>query len=122
MRLFDMDVRHSRWSLVLLFGCALSACDIGPGGPLGLGNNNNGFNIGGEGGGGSAALSFTVQPSTATEGNIITPPIQVRVADSLGNVDSSFAAAITITIGVHPVGGNPSGTTRVTPLNRVAQF
>jgi len=122
MRLFDMDVRHARWSLVLLFGCALSACDIGAGGPLGLGGNNNGFNIGGGGGGGSALLSFTVQPSTATQGNIITPPIQVRVADSLGNVDSTFTAAITITIGVNPVGGNLSGTTSVTPVNGVAQF
>ena len=123
MRLFDMDLRHTRWSLVLLFTGALSACDIGPGGPLGLGGNNGGLDIGGRGGGGgSALLSFTVQPSTATEGNIITPPIQVRVADSLGNVDSSFTAAITITIGVNPVGGNLSGTTSVAPVNGVAQF
>src|SRR5213082_1767326 len=123
MRLFDLDLRHTRWSLVLLFTGALSACDIGPGGPLGLGGNNAGLDIGGRGGGGgSALLSFTVQPSTATEGNIITPPIQVRVADSLGNVDSSFTTAITITIGVNPVGGNLSGTTSVTPVNGIAQF
>ncbi len=122
MRLFDMHVRHTRWSLLLSFACALSACDIGPGGPLGLGGNNGGFNIGGPGGGGAALLSFTVQPSSATAGNIITPPIQVLVADSLGNVDSTFTAAITITIGVNPVGGNLFGTTSVTPVNGVVQF
>jgi len=122
MRLFGMDVRHTRWSLLLSFACALSACDIGPGGPLGLGGNNPGIAIGGTGGGGARVLSFAVQPSTATAGNIITPPIQVVVSDSLGNVDSTFTAAITITIGVNPVGGNLSGTTSVAPVNGVAQF
>ncbi len=122
MRLFGMDVRHTRWSLLLSFACALSACDIGPGGPLGLGGNNPGIAIGGTGGGGARVLSFAVQPSTATAGNIITPPIQVLVSDSLGIVDSTFTAAITITIGVNPVGGNLFGTTSVTPVNGIAQF
>jgi hypothetical protein len=122
MRLFDMDARHTRWSLLLSFACALSACDIGPGGPLGLGGNNPGIAISGTGGGGARALSFAVQPSTATAGNIITPPIQVLVSDSLGIVDSTFTAAITITIGVNPAGGNLSGTTSVTPVNGIAQF
>src|SRR5438874_11894067 len=99
MRLFDMDLRHTRWTLVLLFTGALSACDIGPGGPLGLGGNNGGLDIGGRGGGGgSALLSFTVQPSTATGGNIIPPPVLLRVADSLGHVDSRFPPARTLTI------------------------
>src|SRR5947207_12213938 len=122
MRLFGMDVRHTRWSLLLSFACALSACDIGPGGPLGLGGNNPGIAIGGTGGGGARVLSFAVQPSTATAGNIITPPIQVVVSDSLGNVDSTFIAAITITIGVNPVGGNLFGTTSVRPVHGIAQF
>jgi len=122
MRLFGMDVRHTRWSLLLSFACALSACDIGPGGPLGLGGNNPGIAIGGTGGGGARVLSFAVQPSTATAGNIITPPVQVLVSDSLGIVDSTFTAPITITIGVNPVGGNLSGTTSVTPVNGTAQF
>ena len=122
MRLIGMHVRHTRWSLLLPFACALSACDIGPGGPLGLGGNNGGIAIGGTGGGGGRVLSFSVQPSTATAGNIITPPVQVLVSDSLGIVDSTFTAAITITIGVNPVGGNLSGTTSVTPVNGTAQF
>ena len=100
MRLLNMylDLRHTAWLLVPL-ACALNACDEGPGGPLGLGENNGGIAIGGTGGGtGAGILSFAVQPSSATAGNIITPPVQVTVRDSLGNVDTSFTAAITITL------------------------
>jgi hypothetical protein len=119
MRLLSM--RHTRWSL-LLVACALGACDVGPGGPLGLGGNG-GIAIGGTGGGsGADTLGFAVQPSNATAGNIITPAIQVIVRDSLGNPDTSFTAAITITIGVNPSGGTLSGTASVAPVNGIAQF
>jgi len=119
MRLLSM--RHTRWSL-LLVACALGACDVGPGGPLGLGGNG-GIAIGGTGGGsGADTLGFAVQPSSATAGNIITPAIQVIVRDSLGNPDTSFTAAITITIGVNPSGGTLSGTASVAPVNGIAQF
>ena len=120
MRLLSM--RHTRWSL-LLVACALGACDVGPGGPLGLGGNNGGIPIGGTGGGsGADTLGFAVQPSSATAGNIITPAIQVIVRDSLGNPDTSFTTAITITIGVNPSGGTLSGTASVAPVNGIAQF
>jgi len=119
MRLLSM--RHTRWSL-LLVACALGACDVGPGGPLGLGGNG-GIAIGGTGGGsGADTLGFAVQPSGATAGNIITPAIQVIVRDSLGNPDTSFTTAITITIGVNPSGGTLSGTASVAPVNGIAQF
>jgi len=119
MRLLSM--RHTRWSL-LLVACALGACDVGPRGPLGLGGNG-GIAIGGTGGGsGADTLGFAVQPSSATAGNIITPAIQVIVRDSLGNPDTSFTAAITITIGVNPSGGTLSGTASVAPVNGIAQF
>jgi len=124
MRLLNMylHLRHTAWLLVPL-ACVLNACDAGPGGPLGLGGKNSGIPIGGSGGGtGADALSFTVEPTNATDGNIITPPIQVVVRDSVGNVDTGFTAAITITIAVNPVGGNLSGTTSVAPVNGVAQF
>jgi len=124
MRLLNMHshLRHTAWLLVPL-ACALNACDEGPGGPLGLGGNNGGIAIGGTGGGtGAGILSFAVQPSSATAGNIITPPVQVTVRDSLGNVDTSFTAAITITLAVNPVGGILSGTTSVAPVNGIAQF
>jgi len=120
MRLLSM--RHTRWSL-LLVACALGACDVGPGGPLGLGGNNGGIPIGGTGGGsGADTLGFAVQPSSATAGNIITPAIQVIVRDSVGNPDTSFTTAITITIGVNPSGGILSGTASVAPVNGIAQF
>jgi hypothetical protein len=108
---------------LLLVLCTLGACDVGPGGPLGLGGNNGGIPIGGTGGGtGADTLRFAKQPSNATAGNIITPPIQVVVRDSLGNPDTSFTAAITITIAVNPAGGTLSGTTSVAPVNGIAQF
>ena len=62
--------------------------------------SNRGFAIGGGGGGGTGpdALAFTVQPSSATAGNI------------------------TMSIGVNPVGGRLSGTLSVAPVNGTALF
>ena len=119
MRLLGM--RHTPWSLLLPLACALSACDPGPA-VLGLGGNNGSIVISGTGGTGSGLLSFQVQPSNATAGNIITPAIQVIVRDSLGNTDSSFTTAITISISTNPVGGTLSGTASVAPVNGIAQF
>ena len=117
-----LGMRTTRWSSLLL-ACALTACEVGAGGPLGEGVNNGGFAVGGTGGGGgTGTLSFSVQPSSATAGNIITPAIQVIVRDSVGNPDSSFTAAITMTIGVNPSGGTLSGTASVAPVNGIAQF
>ena len=86
--------------------------------------SNRGFAIGGGGGGGTGpdALAFTVQPSSATAGNIITPAIQVLVRDSLGIPDSAFAGSITMSISVNPVGGRLSGTLSVAPVNGTALF
>src|SRR2546425_477726 len=85
---------------------------------------NGGFAIGGGGGGGTGPdrLAFTVQPSNATAGNIITPAIQVLVRDSLGTPDSSFASGITMSISVNPVGGRLSGSLTVAPVNGIAVF
>jgi len=77
---------------------------------------------GGRGGTGPDALAFTVQPSNATAGDIITPAIQVLVRDSLGVPDSSFAGSITISISVNPVGGRVSGSLSVAPVNGIALF
>ena len=86
--------------------------------------SNGGLAIGGGGGGGSGpdALAFTVQPSSATAGNIITPAVQVLVRDSLGIPDSAFAGSITMSISVNPVGGRLSGTLSVAPVNGIALF
>lgn len=117
-----LGMRFAAWSLLLPLACALSACDAGAA-VLGLGGNNGGIVIGGTGAGTSGdTLRFSVQPSSATAGNIITPAIQVVVRDSLGNVDSSFTKAITISIATNPVGGLLSGTTSAAPVNGIAQF
>lgn len=89
-----------------------------------LSSTNGGIAISGGGGGGTGpdALRFTVQPSDATAGNIITPAIQVTVVDSLGVPDSTFTNPITIAIGINPVGGNLSGTLSVVPVNAIASF
>jgi hypothetical protein len=87
-----------------------------------LGGGGLAISGGGGGGSGAATLSFTVQPSTATAGNIITPPIQVTVRDSLGNPDSAFTAAITMSIAFNPVGGNLTGTRSIAPVNGIAAF
>jgi len=86
--------------------------------------SNRGIAIGGGGGGGTGpdALSFLVQPSSATAGNIITPAIQVLVRDSLGRPDSAFAGSITMSISVNPVGGRISGTLSIAPVNGIALF
>ncbi|HEX9488556.1 MAG TPA: hypothetical protein VF976_15925 [Gemmatimonadales bacterium] len=86
--------------------------------------SNRGIAIGGGGGGGTGpdALSFLVQPSSATAGNIITPAIQVLVRDSLGRPDSAFAGSITMSISVNPVGGRLSGTSSIAPVNGIALF
>ena len=86
-------------------------------------NSTGGLAISGGGGGstGPDVLSFIVQPTTAAAGNIITPPIQVAVRDSLGNLDTA-STTITMTIGINPVGGRLSGTLSVAPVNGVALF
>lgn len=86
-------------------------------------SSNGGLAISGGGGStGPDRLSFGVQPSSATAGDIITPAIQVTVSDSFGIPDTAFAAAITMAIGANPVGGNLSGTLSVAPVNGIASF
>src|SRR2546425_12787799 len=89
-----------------------------------LPRSKRGRAMGGGGGGGTGpdALAFTVQPSNATAGDIITPAIQVLVRDSLGVPDSTFAGSISMSISVNPVGGRLSGTLSVAPVNGIASF
>jgi hypothetical protein len=81
-----------------------------------------GIAIGHTGGTTSDVLVLKVQPSNVTAGNVITPAVQVQVQDTLGNVDSSFTASVTVAISTNPVGGKLSGTTSVAPVNGVALF
>ena len=83
---------------------------------------NRGIAIGHTGGTGTGLLAFRVQPRGVTAGNIMTPAVQVQIQDTLGNVDTSFTASVTIAIGTNPAGGRLSGTTSVAPVNGVALF
>ena len=47
-------------------------------------------------------LAFTVQPTDAMKDSMITPPVQVTVFDSAGNVVTSFTGDVTLAIGNDP--------------------
>jgi len=78
------------------------------------GGNNGGSN-------GPTALEFFVQPNTANVGQIMTA-VEVAVRDSLGNIDSDFTGAITISLASNPTGATLSGTTVVRPVTGIASF
>ncbi len=79
---------------------------------------------GGDGGtgNGAAVLDFFVQPNTANVRQVISPPVEVVVRDSLGSIDSAFTATITIELGSNSTGAALSGTTSVRPTNGIATF
>src|SRR5207302_968333 len=101
---------------IALVAAGTAACP----GPELLGNR--GIAIGHTGGATSDVLAFRVRPSSVTAGNVITPALQVQLQDTLGNVDTSFTASVTLAIGTNPSGGRLSGTTSVAPVNGVALF
>ena len=67
-------------------------------------------------------LAFTVQPTTVTAGNAISPAVRVTARDAAGNPASGFTGAITLALGANPSGGTLSGTTTVNAVSGVATF
>src|SRR5207247_8592479 len=67
-------------------------------------------------------LVFTVQPSAAAAGAVITPAVQVTARDSRGNTATGFTGAVTIAIGNNPGGGALSGTTNPSAVGGGATF
>src|SRR2546426_447742 len=67
-------------------------------------------------------LVFTVQPSSAAAGAVITPAVQVTARDSLGNTATSFTGTVTVALGSNPAGGSLSGTKNQTAGSGVASF
>jgi hypothetical protein len=68
-------------------------------------------------------VAFTVQPSNVAAGASITPPVQVSVEDSSGNVVTTATNPVTIAIANNAgPGGVLSGTLTATPVNGVATF
>jgi hypothetical protein len=70
----------------------------------------------------TSQVAFTVQPTSATAGVAIAPPVQVSGQDAFGNFTSSFVGAVTVTIANNAGGGILTGGGPVTAVNGVATF
>lgn len=75
-----------------------------------------------EGGAARHTLVFTVQPTGAAAGDIMTPAILVAAQDTLGNTDLTFAGNVTIVLGSNPSGAFLDGTKTVAAVSGVASF
>jgi hypothetical protein len=115
MRMQTMRLTRTIFTSTLIF-LALSGC--------GNGSGLVGIAIGGGGGGtnGSVAISFFVQPNSATVGQVISPPVEVLVRDSVGATDSAFTSTISVALGSDSTGATLNGTTDVRPVNGIASF
>ena len=111
-----MRIRYSNVVQVLLTAVA-SACFTGTGSGL------TGIS-GGDNGGSTTApvLGFFVQPNSANVGQVISPPVEVVVRDSVGSIDSSFTESVTVGLASNPTGASLSGATLVRPVNGIATF
>src|SRR5436190_1437508 len=67
-------------------------------------------------------LEFTVEPSTATAGAALAPPLQVSARDGEGNLVPTFTGSVSIAPGNNPGGATFSGTTPVAAVGGVATF
>ncbi len=100
-----------------LLTLAASGCFTGTrSGIMGIsGGNNGGTNS-------PPVLGFFVQPNSANVRQVITPPVEVVVRDSLGSTDSAFTGSISIALASNATGAALSGTTVVRPVNGIASF
>ncbi len=69
-----------------------------------------------------AQLSFTVQPGNAVAGAAISPPVQVAVQDSFGNLVTTASNPVTIAIANNPGGSTLSGTLMRNAVGGIATF
>jgi len=111
-----MRINQSRVVCTLLVLLS-SACFDGTGSGL-IGTS------GGDGGANNATpfLAFFVQPNSANEHQVISPPVEIVVRDSTGSTDTSFTGSITIGLASNSTGGVLSGTTVVRPVNGISSF
>jgi hypothetical protein len=68
-----------------------------------------------------AALSFSVQPSSATAGAVIFPAVQVSARDAYGNLVTA-ATGIDLSLAAGPAGATLLGTTSVTTTSGASSF
>ncbi|MGH7614526.1 MAG: leishmanolysin-related zinc metalloendopeptidase [Gemmatimonadales bacterium] len=71
-----------------------------------------------------ARLAYTGQPTNATAGSAISPPVQVTALDALGNLANGFTGAVTVALsaGTGTAGATLSGTKTVTASAGVTTF
>lgn len=67
-------------------------------------------------------LVFAQQPTSATQGTVVSPPVTVEVRDVNGNLVTSATNSVTLTIGTNPGGGILGGTVTVAAVAGVATF
>ena len=72
--------------------------------------------------GAPAQLAFGTQPTNTPAGEIIAPPVTVRVQDNYGNAVTSATNAITLALGANPGGGVLSGTLTKDAVSGTATF
>jgi alpha-tubulin suppressor-like RCC1 family protein len=67
-------------------------------------------------------LAFSVQPSTSTAGQALSPAVEVEIRDANNNLVTSARNAVTLAFGANPAGGTLAGTKTVTAINGIASF
>src|SRR5205809_933465 len=72
--------------------------------------------------GAATRLSFTVHPSNARTGAVISPAVQVAIQDAFGNAVATATNLVTAALGNNPSGSTLSGTTTASPINGRATF
>src|SRR5439155_15594 len=72
--------------------------------------------------GAASQLAFTVQPTSATAGSVITPAVRVVAQDALGNTATSFTVNVSVALGSNPGGATLAGTTTMAAVAGVATF
>lgn len=101
-----MQIRTLKFMLLRsVITLVISGCFSGAGSGL-IGVNGGG---GGGSNGAPPVLSFFAEPSTANEGQTLSP-VEVVATDSLGSTDSTFTGAITLTLTSNSTGAALSGT------------
>jgi alpha-tubulin suppressor-like RCC1 family protein len=72
--------------------------------------------------GAAGRLLFAVQPATAAAGSALNPSLRVVAEDASGNVATTFAGNVSISIGTNPSAGVLSGTATVAAVDGAATF
>jgi len=67
-------------------------------------------------------VAFSVQPTTSTAGQALSPAVEVEIRDAGGNLVTSARDAVTLAIAANPGTGTLAGTKTVTAVNGIASF